>query len=180
MARLSDRQLDAQELGKAIYFQWKLPEWGVLSRPFLARQYSSERLVARFMAALSLAQLAQLQQGTLTVGDVTRDQLDLLNYGAWRPLDGVAPDARLTASYVPPLKYYWRPFFEEGVEPVRTDLICADTANAVQAEVDRRYPDRQKPNEIAYSTGLIGLGIGGKFPLTLGDYRYNVGQAIKD
>lgn len=180
MARLSDRQLDAPELGKAIYSQWKLPEWGVLSRPFFARQYFGERIVARFMAALSPAQLNQLQQGTLAVGDVPRELQDMLNYGQWHPLDGIVPEAKLTASYVPPQKFYWRPFFEEGVDPVLNDIIWGNTSEAVQAEVDKRYPDRKRENELAYSIGLLGLHIGGRYPFILGDQRYSIGPRIKN
>lgn len=180
MARLSDRQLDAREVGKTVYCQWKLPEWGVLSRPFMTRQYNGERMAARFMAALSPAQLSQLQQGTLTVGDLSREILDMVNYDRWRPFEAVAADVKLSCSYVPPLKYYWHPLFEEGVETVRTDLILADTSDAVEREVDRRFPDRKRPNEIAYSLGLLGLTINLQRPLTLGDYRYTIGHVIKD
>ncbi|HVT12327.1 MAG TPA: hypothetical protein VHE55_08665 [Fimbriimonadaceae bacterium] len=156
MAQLTDRQLDALEVGRTIVNQWRLPEWGIPSRPYWQVQPQMVRQICRFLANLPDDQLVLFEQGTFPGNRMPPATLEYLNViGA-----GLGPSfpagTLLGVDYVPPGKYYWCPVFKEGEEPVRTDLIVGDTREQVLAEVHRRFPDH-KGDETAYSDGFLGL-----------------------
>jgi hypothetical protein len=87
----------------------------------------------------------------------------------------------LRVDYIPPGKYFWEPFFEQGKEQVHDDVIFADTKEEVLAEVQKRYPDIKQENT-GFSDGLLGLQTGNLGPESiassydLGDEHFGVGH----
>jgi len=178
MSQMTDRQLDSYEVGKAIAHQWKLDEWGIPSRPHLPRDVV--RKLCRFLAGLPADKLARAEKGTLVLSDLPEGALNGLSFGP------TTPDTVLRIDYVPPGKYYWAPFFEQGKEEPHDDLIFADTAETVLREVNKRYPKTDK-TQVSLSNGLLDVLLQ-KVPETpysgkvsqLGDQRFFVGFRLGD
>ncbi len=178
MSMMSDRQLDSYEVGKTIANQWRLPEWGVPSRPHMAGPRDYVRPICRFLANLPEDLLGRAELGTLEVREVPQVLLDTVQYGR-----GLKPEVRLRADYIPPGQYYWAPFFEQGKEEVHADLIFAPTKEAVLAEVRKRFPNINQDG-VSYSDGLMGLLMSGLGPgyvspfYDMGDQRFGIGHRI--
>lgn len=175
MSRLTDRQLDSFEVGKAIAHQWHLPEWGIPSRPHMSGPRDYVRPLCRMLAALPEDQLLKAEAGTLKVGEVPANLIRTLSY----PF--LANDVTLRVDYIPANQYYWRPMFIDGKDEVRTDLIIRSTPDDVTKEVRRRYPSYTK-DETSLSDGLltllcnIGPNAGFDSPwMQLGDQRFYSG-----
>jgi len=152
MANLSDRQLNAAEVGKAIYHLWQLPEWGVCSRPTWTVQAQRVRAVARFVGALNTEQLVLLKSGELRAKDVSSELLRSVEYHE------IPPESTIRVEYIPPFKYYWRNYFFTNPEPAVDDLIMADSAEGVISELAKRFPGQDK-NPWGLTTGHLGLTI---------------------
>jgi len=173
MASMTDRQLQSVEVGKAIVNQWKLPEWGIPSRPLWPFDDEPVLLACRFLAGLPPDQLAAALDYRLPANLVNRESLD------YAKLQGAYPEAVIGVDYIPAGKFYWSPTFEVNKETVHSDLITGDTREAVDVEVHRRYPDRPLGDlgEITLSDGTLAvLTKNGDRVTITGDLRFSIGH----
>ena len=176
MAQLHDRQLDSVELGKAVVNLWKLPEWGIPSRPLWPGQAEPVRPVARFLAALPDPLLQAGEEGSLLVRDIPHGIMQMLNFPGSAGEGDYSGEAAMGIEYVPPGKYYWSPLFEYGKETPHYDLIVGDTEESVQREIHRRYPDRPE-DEVTLSDGFLALLFRTQNRVhELGDKRFAMGH----
>lgn len=176
MAQLSDRQLDAIEVGRTIMNQWRLWEYAIPSRPFVPQNIDTVRNVARFFASLPAPMLELAVQNNLHVKDVPRECLAALKSPA--SLEGADPDSLLGVEFVGAGKYYWAPVFEDGVEPVTPEAIVGNSPGEVESMVVSRHPTRHF-HETGFSYGLMGLRVTAKnFTYDLGDQRFFVGHHL--
>ena len=170
MSSLDDRQLDAISVGMTIVNQWNLPEWGIVSRPLWPFGTEPIRPLVRFLGELPPDQLQAILNHELPVSSVSEASLELGH------IADIPRDALLGIDYVPPGKFFWNPVFESGKEEVHTDLIIGDTEEAVEAEIQKRYPGRPH-DEVTPSDGTLTLLIYTKDRTqTRGDLRFAVGH----
>jgi len=169
MSEMTDRQLDSIEVGKAIVNQWRLPEWGIPSRPMWTL-HDPVRPILRQLAVIGPDKLALMKVDKLSLSMLSRTEAEGMS------LATTDSSAILGVNYVPPGKYFWNPLFEMGKETVHTDLIIGDTAEEVETEVHKRYPERPM-GEVTLSDGTLSLVVQtSQNSYSIGDYRFGVGH----
>ncbi len=135
ISQLSDRQLDSFNVGRTMYHYYEVPEWGLISRPWMLSYRDKGYAYRRMMRSLSpipAGSLDMLQRQPMGIEGLPNETVESLleATGPWKEAPkGIAVD------YIPVDALYWKPKGQPTGAPGLG--IWATTAADLKAKIEK-------------------------------------------